>query len=103
MPVNTTFSATPTFTWDRGDPLTFVLVLTGNVTSSTFDMTIAAPRGAHFKFVIIQDAVGGWTFAWPGICKGALPVGGAAKQITVQTFILLDGPVLVAAGLPAVF
>jgi hypothetical protein len=103
MPVITPFSATPTFTWDRGDPCTFVITLTGNVTSSTFDTTISAPRGAHFKFVIIQDAVGGRTFAWPNICKGMLPVGGGSNQITVQTFILLDGPQLVAAGLPAIF
>lgn len=67
------------------------------------DTTVNALRGFHFKFVIIQDAVGRYAFAWPSICKGALPIGQGKKQTTIQTFILLHGPTLRAILLPAIF
>jgi len=98
----TPFSATPTFSWRHGEAFLFLFLLTGDVTSSDFDRAAGSPRGAHFKFIIIQDGVGGHAFAWPSICKGALPVGGAPNQTTVQSF-MWDGSNLLAAGMPAVF
>lgn len=100
MPVNVPFTATPTFTWDRGDPRTFLMTLKGNVTSSLFDMSVAPPLNTAFLFVIVQDAVGGRTFVWPTICKGPPVIGATALQTTVQEFVLVEGPFLVPLGPP---
>lgn len=102
MPVNIPFIATPTFTWDRGDPRTFVMNLKGNVTSSVFDMSVAPPLNTAFLFVISQDAVGGRTFVWPSIVKGPPAVGLTPLQTTVQEFVLVEGPFLVPLG-PAMY
>jgi hypothetical protein len=91
MPVIVPFSTTPLFTWDRGDPQIFVMILSGNVTGSTFDTSVNPPRGAHFKFELIQDAVGNRSFVWPTICKSPPIVGQQAGQTTVQEFIFVDG------------
>lgn len=100
MPVIIPFSSNPTFTWDRGDPRTFVMRLLGNVVSSVFDTTIKPVRGTMFVFVIIQDAVGGRTFSWPTICKSPQPIGAAALQTTIQEFVFNDGPTLSPVGPP---
>jgi hypothetical protein len=101
MAVIIPFSATPRFTWERGDPCVFSMLLLGDVTSSVFD-TAGVPMGAHFKFIIIQDATGNRAFTWPTICKLPPPVGFTAGQTTVQQFIF-DGIYLVPSGLPAYF
>jgi len=103
MPVIVPFSATPKFTWDRGDPTLFVLQLSGNVTSSTFDMSVSPVRGSHFRFEIIQDAVGGRQFVWPTICKQPPLIGQVAGQTTVQIFELVDGPFLIPCAPPMYF
>lgn len=100
MPINIPFKANPTFTWDRGDPRTFIMRLTGNVLSSVFDMSVSPPANTTFIFVLIQDAVGGRTFAWPSICRGAPAIGDSPNQTTVQEFILTDGPVLTPISSP---
>lgn len=100
MPVNVPFSANPVFTWDRGDPRTFVFALKGNVASSLFDVSVAPPINTKFLFVISQDGVGNRTFVWPAICKTPPNVGAPALQITIQEFVLVEGPFLVPVGPP---
>lgn len=100
MPINIPFSSTPTFTWDRGDPRTFILTLLGNVISSVFDMTVNPPANTQFVFIIIQDATGNRTFVWPTICKGAPVIGATPLQTTIQEYVLVDGPFLVPVGPP---
>lgn len=103
MPFVTQFSANPQFTWDRGDPHAFSFILSNDVASSVFDMSVTPPRGSEFCFIIVQDGVGGHQFTWPTICVGAPMVGPTPGQTTIQKFILLDGPVLAASGPPMYF
>jgi hypothetical protein len=63
--------------------LTFEIMLTGNVTSST--LTNARP-GMIVTFNIIQDGTGGRTFAWPGNVNNAILVDPVAGKRTVQSF-----------------
>lgn len=100
MPVQIPYTANLTFTWDRGDPRTFLLTLKGDVVSSLFDMSVAPPLNTKFLFVIAQDVVGNRAFAWPAICKGPPPIGAPALQTTVQEFVLVEGPFLVPVGPP---
>lgn len=80
--INTvTFSATPTFDATKGNP---EITLTGNVTSSTLTGLFV---GQIITFTVIQDNVGGHTFAWPTQCKGATIVDATAGAKTVQAFI----------------
>lgn len=55
------FSATPVFA--TGPNVSYTMTLTGNVTSSTTSGT--PPNGALLSLTLIQDATGGWTFAFP--------------------------------------
>lgn len=95
------FSATPTFTAIPVGSCTFAIVLTGDVTSSTFTTT-GLTAGCIFNFSIQQDGVGGHTFAWPALAKGAQPVATGPNLTTVQNFFW-DGTNLNATGSPAVF
>lgn len=54
------FSATPEF--DAANCALFEMTLTGNVTSSTI---INGRENQRITLKLKQDAVGGWTFAWP--------------------------------------
>lgn len=83
-----TFSATPTFTATSQDQL-FTLTLTGNVTSSTLDMT-GMPTPSLLSFEFTQDGSGGRTFAWPANVLGAPAVGTAPLAVTLAHF-LWDG------------
>jgi len=92
--INTvTWSATPTFDLYLGNPY---IVLTGNVTSSTLTYLQA---GQSVTFFIKQDAVGGWTFAWPSNVIGGMTIGTNASSYSVQTFMSPDGLFLVATDL----
>lgn len=60
--VTTTFSATPTFTANAGTETTFLLTLTGNVSSSTF---AALSTGQRVTTIICQDGTGSRSFVGP--------------------------------------
>lgn len=78
-----TFSATPAFNAALGS--TFIITLTGNVTSSTIT---GFSSGQTIIFIIKQDSTGGRTFVWPTSLKNPLTVGSAtANQVCVQSFI----------------
>ena len=77
-----TFSATPTFSVG-GNNAAFKITLTANVVSSSLSGAVA---GNVITFLIVQDGTGGWTFTWPTNVLGAIPVGGAASQVTLQSF-----------------
>lgn len=79
------FSSTPTFSATQLINI-FKMTLTGNVTSST--LTVSQP--CLILFEITQDAIGARTFAWPSTVNGAINIGGAAGQVTVQA-LLYDG------------
>lgn len=81
-----TFSANPIFSVN-GNDARFKLTLTGNVASSTLS---GAAAGNIITFIIVQDGTGGRSFTWPGTVLGAIPVGLAAGQVTVQSLIF-DG------------
>lgn len=75
------FSATPTIDASAGD--VFELTLTGNVTSSTISN---ASKGMLLQIILIQDGVGGRTFAWPTNVKlagGAVALSSANKRDSI--------------------
>lgn len=74
------FSATPAFNFLLGPVQS--ITLTGNVTSSTIS---GATAGMLLVFCIIQDGVGGRTFAWPANVKGDI-ISGTASIHNVQVF-----------------
>lgn len=78
-----TFS--PALTFDFSKANGYEVVLGGNVTSSVVENV--AP-GQIVTFVIVQDSVGGHTFAWPtsGIA-GTTPIEPGANIRNVQAFI----------------
>lgn len=72
-----TFSATPTFNASQAG--TFVMTLTGNVTSST----LASPTvGEDVLFILSQDGTGSRTFVWPSNVVGAPTIKSAASSVT---------------------
>jgi hypothetical protein len=80
-----TFSATPTFVaLGNGS---FVITLTGNVTSSTLS---GGTAGQPVIFIIKQDGAGAHTFVWPTNMKGTGTISGTASGYNVQPFIF-DG------------
>jgi hypothetical protein len=95
--VNTVmFSATPSFDMNLGGIQ--LIVLTGNVTSST----LANLRiGQVMRFVIQQSSGGSNTFVWPTAVHGGMTISGTANIFNIQEFISWDGTTLypVTAGL----
>lgn len=88
------FSATPTFDASLGSIQQ--ITLTGNVTSSSI---INLTAGQELTFLIIQDATGGHTFAWPAGMHGPMTIGGNASKSSVQQFL---STTTAASGLYAV-
>lgn len=96
------FSATPNFNFPGPGGGTFTLTLTGNVTSSTVN-TAVLTAGQTVSFIIIEDSVGGWTFAWPSIVSYPPPqIATQAKENTLTTF-LWNGSVLIPEGTTTVY
>jgi hypothetical protein len=62
---------------------TYELTLTGNVLSSTMTNVIA---GRLYTFIIIEDGVGGRTFAWPGNVITPDAIDTSIGRINIQTF-----------------
>jgi hypothetical protein len=77
------YSAAPTF--NAAAATGFDLTLTGNVTSSTLTNIIP---GKVITFVIVQDATGGRTFAWPTNVIGAGTPDTTAGAVSVQSFFV---------------
>lgn len=75
----------------------FSTILTGNVSSSTVTGLTA---GQIIAFEIVQDGVGGHTFAWPANFKGASTLSGAAifANATFTQIFYYDGTNCVAVG-----
>lgn len=76
------FSATPVF--DAKTASSFIITLTGNVTSSSL---INSKPGQLVALIIKQDATGGRTFVPPANLKGASDIGGGSLEISAQLFI----------------
>jgi hypothetical protein len=76
------FSATPVINATQG--LQFKIVLTGNVTSSTFINGASGPTIIVVR--IVQDGVGGHTFAWPSNMLNAGTPNTDANSTSVQMF-----------------
>jgi hypothetical protein len=87
-------SGTPAFDASTGSE--FKITLTAAVTSSTF---INGLSGANLvTFRIVQDATGGWPFAWPANVRGGgSPAPGAGTR-NIQVFALDTDGSLDAAG-----
>lgn len=78
-----TLSATPTF--DAAQCNTFSLTLGSTaVTSSTL---ANAKAGQSLTFIILQDATGGRSFAWPSNVQRACTVSAAASVSTIVTAV----------------
>ena len=76
------FSASPVINATQG--LQFKIVLTGNVTSSTFITGASGPTIIVVR--IVQDSVGGHTFAWPSNMHNTGTVSADPNSTTIQTF-----------------
>lgn len=76
------FSATPVINATQG--LQFKIVLTGNVTSSTFINGASGPTIIVVR--IVQDSVGGHSFAWPSNMHNTGDVSRDPNSTTIQTF-----------------
>jgi hypothetical protein len=76
------FSASPVINATRG--LQFKIVLTGNVTSSTFINGASGPTIIVVR--IVQDSAGGHTFAWPSNMLNAGTPNTDANSTSVQMF-----------------
>jgi hypothetical protein len=81
--VTTTFSATPTFTATSNTVTTFVITLTGNVTSSTL---AGATSGQVLTFRVCQDATGSRTFVPPTNVLGMGTIGATLSTCSNQDF-----------------
>lgn len=70
--VTPAFSATPTIDAAAIGPNgVWRMTLTGNVTASTI---INPTDGQMITIQLVQDIIGGWTFAWPSNVFNALPI-----------------------------
>ncbi len=90
----TTFSATPTFTAASNTATSFLITLTGNVTSSTL---AGASTGQIITFKICQDGSGLHTFVPPTNVLNMGTIEGTASACSNQTFVY-DGTNAQALG-----
>lgn len=80
--ITVAFTATPAFNAGAGS--IFDMTLTGNVTSSTL---VNAQPGQTVRFIIVQDGVGGRTFAWPANIINPDLIDPSPNAICVQSFV----------------
>lgn len=93
-----TFSATPTFSVTANTGQSFLITLTGNVTSSTVDSSGITSSGKPITtFTICQDGTGSRTFAWPANVLNHGTILGTANACSTQTFVY-DGTNYQALG-----
>jgi hypothetical protein len=95
--INVPFSATPVF--DALASSSFILSLTGNVTSSTM---LNLKPGQLVAFIIKQDLTGGRTLVWPINMLGVMDIGTGPGETSVQLFIS-DGVSLYACTPGVIF
>lgn len=81
------FSPTAAFVGLSNTDMRFQMTLTGNVTAPTLS---GLTPGAKVTFILIQDAVGGRTFAWPSNVQNAQSVGTSSNERDIQEFFF-DG------------
>ena len=82
------FNPNPIFDASKG--LDYKLTLTGSVSSSTFSNGTLGPSIIVFR--IVQDSVGGHSFAWPSNVRNGGSVNKTANARSVQMFAVdLDG------------
>lgn len=81
------FSSTPAFTATAFHATTFLLVLTGNVNTSSLT---GAAAGDLLMFRICQDQLGGRVFTWPANVLGAGTINVTPNVCTNQSFVF-DG------------
>lgn len=80
--------STGSLTFDVQLGNTFVVSMTGNVSSSSFAVSNVA-GAPQVTIVVAQDATGGRTFSWPSNCRfagGAAPTDTTANTSTAVTF-----------------
>lgn len=77
-----TYSATPVFA--ALGAASFIITLTGNVTSSTITGSLT---GQEITFVIVQDGAGSHTFVFPASFKGQGTIASTINGYNVQNFI----------------
>jgi hypothetical protein len=63
------------------------ITLTGDC-APTFENVV---DGNLYTVIVIQDASGGHAFNWPSNVNNATPVSPAADDITIQTFVAVEG------------
>src|SRR5581483_3726540 len=78
------YSATPTFTAASNTATSFLITLTGNVTSSTL---AGASTGQLLTFNVCEDATGGRTFVWPTTIPNHGDIDTTANACSHQTFV----------------
>lgn len=86
--VNTTvvtYSPTPSFPIIAQNQL-FEITLTGDAVAQPLTAVGIIPP-AFVTFQITQDGTGSHSFTWPSNSTGGAPVGQAAGQVTVQSFV----------------
>jgi hypothetical protein len=64
--------------------VSFKTTLSGNVTTPTVSGMIP---GNLYTFIIVQDATGGHTFAWPAEIHNAVMIAYKPNATTIQTFV----------------
>ena len=75
---------TPTLAFDAASASTWRLALTGNVTSSTISNMFA---GQTLRFFISQDAIGGWTMAWPAVFQNPPSIDTTPNHCGLYIFV----------------
>lgn len=80
--VGVPYTSTPIFNAQLGS--IFKIVLTGNVSSSTFPNGILGEPIITFR--IVQDSIGGRTFVWPSNVRNAGVIDSTPNSISVQIF-----------------
>lgn len=88
------FSATPTFTATSNTASSFLITLTGNVTSSTL---AGAATGQIITMNVCQDGTGAHTFVPPATVLNMGTIDGTANACSHQTFVF-DGSNAQALG-----
>lgn len=78
---------------------TYDLTLTGNVAVTTFNNVQA---GVVYTLILVQDGVGGRTFAYPGNLFGGGPIDPDPGSVTTQSFVARANGNLYATG-PAIY
>ncbi len=77
-----TFSSTPIFDASLGN--TQEIALSGSVTSSTLSNAVT---GEYLYFVVCENSMGGYTFAWPSNFVNATAIATSSSVCTAESFI----------------